>query len=217
MTTKRSHGWRWIVVGLSLMLCLSGLLGAAPAFAASSSLDRIQASADQTLTLQATGLDANESVSTWASSARGSVYPTAGGQTNGSGNVTLTIQLGRFWEPGWWAITIHGRTSGREAVTTFELQAAAPDGALDISATSVTAGSTINFHGTGFRDGEIISVWATRPDGSAVALVTAVHSTGGQIYFSYTVPAGSAAGTWSMTAYGNSGGHFLIRSFTVTG
>ncbi len=213
---KRSRSWRWIVVGLSLMLCFGGLLSAAPAFAASSSLDRIQAKSGETLTLHVTGMQASERISTWASSARGSVYPTTGATVDGSGNATLTISLGRFWEPGWWAITAHGLSSSREAVTTFDMAAASPDGALDISAGSVAAGSTINFHGAGFSDGEIISGWATQPGGTALALVAALHSSGGQIYFSYTVPTNGAAGTWSMTTYGNSSGRFLIASFTVT-
>jgi len=127
----------------------------------------------------------------------------------------LSIQLGRFWEPTWWAVTVHGQNSRREAITTFEVTPSPPDGALDVDATMVHPGSHINFHGTGFTDGEAISVWATRPDGSAVSVSTKFHSSNQAIYFFYDVPTDAALGTWSMTAYGQSGGRFLITTFMV--
>jgi hypothetical protein len=201
------------------MLCLSGLLVAPTTFAAtpaaSSTVDRIQVKAGETITVKATGFNANEKVSSWASSARGSVYPTTGGTADSSGNVTLTFRLGRFWEPTWWASTVHGLSSGLEAITTFEVLASPPDGTLDVDTTSVAPGGRISFHGGGFANGEVVSVWVTRPDGTTTSISTNLPSTNGDIYFFYDVPVGAAPGVWSATAYGTTSNRLLVVTFTV--
>ncbi len=113
-------------------------------------------------------------------------------------------------------MTLRGNSSGREAVATFQVQAAPPDGRLDVEPVSVRAGSSASFHGAGFSSDEKVSIWLTRPDLSTMALDMSPGRSDGDIYFSYTIPGDAPAGQWYMTAYGNSSERFLISSFTVT-
>jgi len=219
MTHHPKRCWRLVGAGVSVLL-LASLCSApaadASATAATGTVDRILVAAGTTVTVRVSGYAANELLSSWASSTRGTVYPTPEGTTDEDGNAALDILVGRFWEPGWWAITVYGLRSEERTVVTFEVVAAAPDGALDVDPRTVPAGSTVAFHGAGFIDGEAIRLWATRPDGSTIGLPEDLTSSNGEIWFSFQVPAGAEPGRWAMTAYGLSSGRFLIAHFTVT-
>ena len=147
---------------------------------------------------------------------RGTVYSTDEVDTDVTGSATLQIQTGRFWEPGWWAVTVNGQYSDIRTIVRFEITAAIPDGKLDIEPDTASPGSTVRFHGTGFTDGEPISVWATRPDGGVNTFTPDLYSTNGEVSFAYELPDNAAPGDWSMTAYGLVSGRLLIVPFLVS-
>lgn len=206
-------------MGFGVVLCLA-LLTAPAAFAApsaaSSSLDKIYVMTGDTLTVQANGFNSGEGIVSWASSAGGAVYATTAGTADSSGNVSLAIKVGRFWQQGWWAITVHGLSSGNQAISTFNVSASPPDGMLQVSVSSVAAGGAIGFYGSGFQAGEAVSIWATQANGAVAALPDLTANSNGEVSFGYLVPANGAAGTWAMSAYGESSGRFLVVNFTVT-
>ena len=207
---------RWFAVALGITLSLGLLLHPAPVRAAAASVTPLRSPAGSLVTLYGIGFEHGETIVSWASSTRGSVYPTAQGEANSAGTVTIELRLGRFWEPGWWALTLHGRSSGREAVATFEVLATAPDGRLDVAPESAVAGSRIQFHGAGFRPGELVTAWATTPAMQAIAVESGITQDHDEIFFAFDVPASGPAGTWSMTAYGTQSQRLLIVPFTVT-
>ncbi len=122
----------------------------------------------------------------------------------------------RFWEPGYWAITVHGIDSKAEGIATFEVQAGPPSGRLDSDAAVISPGGRINFHGYGFKNYELVSVWVTRPDGSAEKLKgSPLTAVGAEVYFYYDTLPGALDGVWSMTAYGNESDRLLITTFEI--
>lgn len=216
MNMRSYHLRRLAGVWLCVFLCLGTALTAAPASAASATAVSIHVNAGSTVTILGNGFGKRERITTWASSVHGAVYPTDSADTSSNGDVAVTITARRFWEPGWWAVTLHGSSTGREAVATFQVQATPPDGRLDVEPVTVRVGSIVRFHGAGYRSDEKVSIWTTHPDQSATALDVDIGRNDGDIYFSYTIPGNAPIGRWYMTAYGNNSERFLIAAFTVT-
>ena len=130
-------------------MLLAGLVPASIAFArataADGTVDRLQVPAGGTVTVKVSGFVVDKLLSSWASSVRGTVYSTAEVDTDVTGSATLQIQTGRFWEPGWWAVTVNGQYSDIRTIVRFEITAAIPDGRLDIEPDTASPGSTIAF------------------------------------------------------------------------
>lgn len=69
--------------------------------------------------------------------------------------------------------------------------------------------------GYGFLPGDTVSIWATRPDQSTVALPAMVVGDSQQIVFDFEIPPGALGGDWAMTAYGRRSDRLLVGLFTV--
>ena len=216
MQTYTRNVHTWTTVGLAFALVFGLVLNAQPALAASVTVDQPVVGTGSVLVVRASGFRAGEPIVSWASSTRGTVYSTNGGGADSSGNIVLDVGIMRFWEPGYWAITVHGKDSGTEAVATFEVQAGPPNGPLDADVTVVRPGGRINFHGYGFKNNELVSVWITWPDGSAEKLKgSPLTALGAEVYFYYDTLPGALDGTWSVTAYGNESDRLLVATFDV--
>lgn len=207
---------RGAMLWLGLLLCVATMLPIQGVHAAEATTDSPVVQAGGRFTVRGSGFDRNEQVVTWASSARGQVIPTQSAGADSSGNVTIQIQTDRYWEANWWAITLFGMTSERTAIARYQILAAPPDGTLVVNPNPVAAGKRVNFRGDGFRPNESVSIWATRPDGSATEFPTEVGQSGGSVFFYFDVPGDAVAGRWSMTAYGRSSNRMLVADFMVT-
>jgi hypothetical protein len=158
----------------------------------------------------------NERVSVWVTGpqqqvqAMDDIYT-----TNRDGNVGFTIRMPRHFQPGRWAITVHGLNSEREAIGFFEMPALGPDVALDIDRTSGPAGTTFAFGSNAFRSGEQVDYWLTGPDGRAYVGGAATVNSAGRLDFVYTIPAGAQPGQWTMSAYGMESNRLGQAQFTV--
>src|SRR5690349_7548670 len=86
---------------------------------------------------------------------------------------------------------------------------------LQPSASTVSAGETIFFTGSGFAD-EGVTSWITAPDMSVISGNggTASH---GEIKLSFHVPSNAVSGRWSFTAYGLQTNIPVITTFEVIG
>jgi hypothetical protein len=205
----------WIAVWIGAVLAL-GTFGAQPSYAQTAGVENPVVNTGSTLVVRASGFNKGERIVTWVSSARGSVYATESVDADNRGDVTVAINVKRFWEPGYWAVTVHGLRSDREAVATFQVQTGPPDGALALSSPTVAPGSTLGVRGEGFDDGELVSAWVTRPDGTTDKVPTSpLTPNNGRVDFIYELPLGAQLGTWSVTAYGNNSELILIAPFTV--
>jgi hypothetical protein len=214
---------RSMVLSLTMLFLLAGVINTRPARAATATLEPTSVTngydvrSGNRFIVRGSGFNDGEWVSTWASfSLRPTVYATGEAQADRSGNVSIEIKTGRFWEPGWWAMTLSSHDSSRQAIAGFKIVAAPPDGTLDREPIrEMRRGERINFHGAGFNQNENIKIWVTRPDGNALAIETGITQRGGDVNFSYDIPGDALPGRWSATVYGQSSERLLIRDFDV--
>jgi hypothetical protein len=113
-------------------------------------------------------------------------------------------------------MTIAGHASGRLAVGYFDLAPRGPDVSLEVSQPSASPGATLVFGSAQFEPNEIVSYWATGPDGTGYdgGYVVADESNG-RVAFSYAIPAGAPTGAWTMSAYGETSDRLGVAVFTV--
>jgi hypothetical protein len=163
----------------------------------------------------ATGFRDDEEVSTWLTGPSQQVQAGNYRGTNGSGDVRFRLAIPRHFEPGRWAITVHGLDSDREAVGYFEAQALGPDEALAVDPAGGPAGTTFRFSGDGFEAGELVSYWTTGPDGATHDGGVVDAGSGGVVRFNYTVGAEAQPGTWTMSAYGQFSDRLAVAAFIV--
>ncbi len=208
---KNRWSLAWVLVLVASLFCVPSTFADA-----SVSVDTSVVETGGTLVIRASGFRNNEAIVTWASSARGTVYATKAGSADSKGNVTIRIDVKRFWEPGYWAITVHGLRSNRRAVAPFEVKTGLPDGTLELAATTLKPGTKLMARGVGFTNRELVSAWITRPDGTTDRVpASPLRPAGGVIQLSYDVPYGAQLGVWAVTAYGNDSDLILISHFTV--
>lgn len=82
---------------------------------------------------------------------------------------------------------------------------------------SVTAGSIIQFSGSGFAGGERVAFWATAPTQAVLGGFFTVAQKDGSIGFEFRAPADAVGGTWAMTAFGIGSQTVAVATFTVIG
>jgi hypothetical protein len=199
------------------LVALIGVLGlTAPALDAAAEVEIAPTETVAEFRFEARGFEGDEEVSTWLTGPHGEVMATDNYRTNGRGRVEFTMKMPRHFEPGRWAITVHGLDSNREAVGYFEVPAQGPNVPLVAEPSSGPAGTTFSFAGSGFRDGEIVSYWLTGPDGAVYQGGAATARADGTVTFSYAVGSGTQPGEWRMSASGNTTDNLGVAVFTVT-
>jgi hypothetical protein len=199
------------------MLCLATAARVQRVQAADASAESLKVNAGSVVKITGVGFRHDERILTWASSSSpsGLTYQTGNFFANDDGSVTLMIAVKRFWEPTWWAVTLHGQTSEREAIARFEVVSTPPNGVLDVDPAQAPRGTRVRFHGEGFAAHEGIRVWATSPSGVATAVTHDVEHHGGELFFSFDVPTDARTGPWYMTAYGIDTDRLLVAPFEV--
>lgn len=212
-----------LTFGLTLIFLLAGAISTRPVAAATATLeptsvvDGTTVKAGGKFIVRASGFRDDERIATWASfSLRPTVYATTDGKADSGGNISLEIKVGRFWEPGWWAMTVSSDDETRKAIVNFKVEASPPDGLLDYEPRrDVRGGERVLFHGAGFNVNDTIKVWITRPDGTAVEVLKNITQRENEVFFYYDIPLGSSPGRWSATAYGQGSERLMIRDFNV--
>ncbi|NJP05619.1 MAG: hypothetical protein HC837_08355 [Chloroflexaceae bacterium] len=83
---------------------------------------------------------------------------------------------------------------------------------------SVRAGETIEFLGSGFRNNERVSNWATMPNQAVLGGDPAYATDGrGSVLITFKIPSDAPGGTWWLTARGDGSGETVTTSFLVEG
>src|SRR3954468_4345142 len=107
----------------------------------------------------------------------------------------------------------------RSLITAALLTLIAGGMALSVAAqtttvTPIAANTDTTFRGTGFTGGELISLWATPPDGTVTPLDGTVADASGNFSVQVSFP---SAGTWAVTAHGQTSGVEVIGAYAVGG
>ncbi len=157
----------------------------------------------------------NEDVATWLTGPHLQVQANRKYKATSQGDVNFTLLLPRHFEPGRWAMTVHGLTSGREAIAYFDVPARAADIPLMVSPTSGKAGTTFTFASDSFAASETVNYWLSGPDNRAYQGGTLIANLNGQVSFTFTIGSGTLPGMWVMSAYGMESDHQGAAVFTV--
>jgi hypothetical protein len=201
----------------ALLLCGLLLAGLAPQSAAAADATAATTELPNVFQVTASGFESEEVVSTWLTGPSQQVQ--AGNQydVERDGDLSFEVRIPRHFEAGRWAITVHGISSEAEAIAYFDNPGSGPNLELEVSQPSGPAGTTFAFTGKDFWEGENVSYWLTGPDGQAVEGGSfEVTDADGTIYFTFTVPEGSAPGEWRMNAYGGQSDNLATVTFTLT-
>lgn len=198
----------------------------------------------QAVIVQGSGFQPNEQVSLWLTAPDQSVRgipesPTADGSGSISGaNIRITID--NTFRAGTWFITAQGRSSGRQAIGTFRVDAGATPpplqppgdparlgilihnelrvrGAGSITPLAAPPGSGFVFNASGFDPNEKVGVWLTRPAGAGVEAIDErlVQREGGNVRVAFRVER-DQQGVWTITAQGASTGRAVTAPFKLT-
>ena len=143
------------------------------------------------------------------------------------GNVTFTWQLPVDIAAGQHSVVLTGDTTGpveAAAFTVTRVDTTAPPTGPATAAPSDTitvtqAGMTLTVKGTGFAPGDTVKGTIVKVTGSTTTplatLTAAVADASGNVTFTWTMPAGTASGTYAITMTG-SNGHSQSKQFTLT-
>jgi hypothetical protein len=215
---KEGAAMSWATIGrlagsllVATMLCLAGArpVGAVASVEVTPTDDPAQ------FRFEARGFKDGEEVSTWLTGPADQVMATGVRDTDDRGRVSYRMRMPRHFQPGRWAITVHGLESDREAIGSFDLPLLGPDVGLTVNPARGPAGATFRFTSPDFDGGEIVSTWLTGPDGSVTDGERLDADGAGRIDFTYTAPAGAPSGTWAMSAYGWGSNHYGVATFVV--
>lgn len=201
-----------------LVLVLVLVLVALPAWPASAQPAAVvEPTGDpQTFVIRAGGFRSRERVSTWLTGPSQQVIATNSYRAASDGELEFEQRLPRYYQPGRWAITIHGLESGNEAIAYFQFYHPGPNATLAVSPASGPPGTVFTFSSGGFDADEGVAYWLTRPDGQALEGGYARPDAGGAVTFSYVVLPGMPAGLWHMSLYGDTSDRLGIATFLVT-
>jgi hypothetical protein len=200
----------------ALLLLIGLTLSAAPVLNAAAEVEIAGTGSPGEYLFRASGFKSEEVVSTWLTGPQGQVMEGDYHDVGARGRVTFTMRMPRHFQPGRWAITIHGLKSNREAIGYFDVPRQLPTATLTVTPASGPAGTTFSFAGSGFQSGEIVSYWLTSPDDKAYQGGAVSAGGDGSVAFSFTIGSGTLSGQWHMTAYGNKSDAMAIAAFQIT-
>lgn len=206
---------RTMVWGLVSTMLVVGLL-LTMSVAAQTTVVYQQAAVGQSVSFSGTGFNANEQVALWTTAPDKSVTALPGNQADGQGTVATSVS---FSTDGFWQVTAHGVTSGKEVISGFNIGTAAnltpgavPAASPPAGAVAVAINQATTFSHGGFQPVELVSFWTTGPDGAVTALDGASADQSGNVVVAVSFP---TSGYWQVTAHGLVSGRQAIGGFTV--
>jgi hypothetical protein len=125
----------------------------------------------------------------------------------GSGTFSLSFNVPQL-AAGQYAVAATGRSSGKTAATSFTINAGSAT--LSFNPTQAAPGASLTVNGSGFRAGESVTLSFNGP-----TVATATADTGGNVVWTFTIPATLAAGQYGVTATGASSGFVANATYTL--
>lgn len=171
-----------------------------------------------TFTFVVTGFNSIEEVGYWPTRPDGTVDDTKRTpvRADGDGRVTLAWQAPARAPSGMWTMSFRGLASRREVQIAFVI-AADPPAAASVNPLSGPPGTTFTFQARGFNAIERVDTWLERPDGVIVAGPPDIRATPeGAVTWTWTAPAASIGGQWTMVARGQDTRKIERITFSIT-
>jgi hypothetical protein len=207
----------WLRIGLAAIVMLPLTLAlTAPPLAAAPSVEVIPQVTPGTFRFVARDFEDDEEVSSWLTGPSDQVQESGIYQTDSRGDVSFTLRMPRHFEPGRWAITIHGFNSGLEVIGYFWMPDLGPNTPLTVTPEEGPRGTTFVFRGTGFDAFEPVDFWPTGPDGTAYEGGQAGARSDGSVEFQFVFGQETGTGPWAMSAYGMNSGRLGVVHFTLS-
>jgi hypothetical protein len=207
----------WVRAGLAVLLVLAVMLALpAPPLSAAASVTGVPTVTPGTFRFLAQGFEDDEEVSTRVTGPRQQVQASGICEANGRGDVNFTIRMPRHFEPGRWAITVHGLVSDREAIGFFWMPTLGANVPLVAVPPEGPRGVVVIFRGAGFAAGEQVNYWPTGPSDVAYDGGQTTANGDGQVEFLFLFGAESEPGRWAMSAYGMESDRLGVARFTLT-
>jgi hypothetical protein len=209
---------RLLVIALFFSLTLLGLFAAKPAAAASTgqlSVNNPSVGLGQHVSLNGSGFLPGEQVAVWLTSPNGDAFSygrvyaydgTFSGYTNSWADDALIY-------PGIWQVTAQGLNSGEQAFSSFTML----HPSLQASASAVGNGmNEITIDAANWYHGERMTLWVTDMAGNVAYVGYAWVYRDGSVIDGKTFDVALAAGTYRLTAYGNTSGVTTVSTFTAS-
>ena len=191
------------------------------ALAASFSATNAPAIAGQSVSFSGDGFKPGETLSAWTTDPTGFAYARPSLVADSAGHVSYSLDtLGYI--TGQWALTVHGLSSGLEAIAPFQLVSGqpttiynpvpdpntgpVPQGGMEASPDRGYIGQTFLFSGDGFTAHELIHIWETNPTGGTIAFQEIYADGDGKIINYAYQGHGPLAGIWAVTFHGMTSG-----------
>ena len=207
--------------GREVYAALNVAIGSAPGITGGTSVSASPGKAKQgsTFAISGGGFRAGETLAVWLRYPDGTVEDHGTLDASDSGSFQYNLEVGGA-PVGRYAFTARGLDSDRNGIAEFELTLGdelKPEGAanLSVSPTADKQRNYADFAGGGFSDSEIISVWATLPDGSTEYVGDVKADDGGAFLAELYVSEQEPTGAYVYTAYGNNSERRATARFTL--
>ncbi len=207
-----------------LMLAVLMLGNLPQALAANLSATNAPIVAGGTVVFSGGGFSPSEMLSVWTTAPNGDVAAKSQISADGQGQASYSLPTFGY-AYGIWSLTLHGLSSGAEAIAAFEVissqpvtpapsptpapnpadAANVPQGGLNVEPKVAYAGQAVTISGSGFAPDELISLWDTSPQGSVYKLNAVRSDDNGNLIYVYGAK-GPATGIWAITAHGQVSG-----------
>lgn len=208
---------RLLAVVMLFSAVLLGLTAAKPVSAAANSQISVNNPAvafGKHVSLNGSGFMAGEQVAVWLTSPNGNAFSygrvyaydgTFSGYTNSWADDALIY-------PGTWTVTAQGLTSGEKAYSRFNMVRPS----LQAWDTAMGNGmGEITIDASNWYPGERMTLWVTDMSGNVAYVGYAWVYRDGSVIDGKSFDVSLAAGTYRLTAYGNTSGATMVTSFTA--
>jgi len=156
-----------------------------------------------TITANGSGFESGETVDV-TMNGQNVGSPTVGG----NGTFALSFNVPNF-APGQYGVLATGRGSDKTASTNFTINQGGAT--LSFNPTQAAPGTSLTVTGAGFRPGESVALAFNGP-----TVATSTADTGGNVTWTFTIPATLAAGQFGVTATGATSAVSVDSSYTLT-
>lgn len=182
-------------------------------------VDRAVQTQGNIFTFSGSGYKPGERVALWLRYPNNAVADLGVQIADGQGRIGLEIDSNGV-PVGRYALTARGLQSGGNGIVEFEVQvgdALRPRGTagLEVGPGSSQQRSAVSLRGTGFLPGEVITIWATRPDYSTEWLGDVTAAADGSFTTELYLSEQNPVGRYAFSAYGNRSERRAVAEYTL--